>query len=315
METTQSASLMIDKEFSLIFVPRKESELKELKHQLTYEGLQPTISTWYRVIIDGIDIYKICAETGIPFRYEEKDFFSRNEVISDICLRELQNPNITLAHKKYCIGKLGNAQRTLIKEGYTFPLGEPPESMKNHSRFVLYRWRTKALLPDTKVSMDTIYSYTTYANAVDSIYAKTPAIAMAIINETQFISLPNIVRLSELPATTINIIWNNLHNKIRDANLFREIKKQNEIDNAPKKRGRKRLEVEIKKMPQYDPDAEFSSLALTVPMWNHSLTRLFSIGNFSEASTSILKKLDRELNQLKDNIENLQNTIEGELDD
>jgi len=68
-------------------------------------------------------------------------------------------------------------------------------------------------------------------------------------------------------------------------------------------------------MPQYDPDAEFSSLALTLPMWSHSLTRLKTIGKFSEASTEILKKLDHELYQLKTNIENLHTTIEEELNE
>ena len=68
-------------------------------------------------------------------------------------------------------------------------------------------------------------------------------------------------------------------------------------------------------MPQYDPDAEFSSLALTVPMWSHSITRLQNIGKFSEASTEILTKLNRELFQLKNNIEKLQNIIEEELNE
>ena len=164
--------------------------------------------------------------------------------------------------------------------------------------------------------MDTIYSYTTYAAAIDIIYAKVPKVALDLLNMKISISLPNVIRLSELSPMLIEIIWKNLNNKIHDSNLLREIRTQIDINNtSPKKRGPKKHEVEIKRMPQYDPDAEFSSLALTVPMWNHSLARLLSIGKFTEASDEILIKLNLELGHLRDNIENLQNTIEEELDD
>lgn len=317
MENKQICTLIIDKELSPLFVPKTDKELEEIKHQLTYEGYQPTIVTWNKMIVDGIDTYKICHDTKIPFRYTKHDFFSRNEAISDICLRELKNPNITIPRKKYCIGKLGLAQHALIKENYPFTGGEPTEEEKNSKhRFVLYRWRSQFLLKDIKISMDTIYSYTLYASAIDTIYAKASPIAMEILNRPSSLSLPNLIKLSEFSPLIINTIWKNLHNNIRDTKLHNEIAQQTELNSTvKKKRGPKRLEMEIKRMPQYDPDAEFSSLALTVPMWSHSITRLQNIGKFSEASTEILTKLNRELSQLKENIEKLQNKIEEELNE
>lgn len=320
MEKKQICNLIIDKDLVPLFVPKTNAELSEIKRQLVYDGLQSTIVTWKKVIVNGIDTYRICHEIGIPFRYESHEYFSKNEVITTISLQELRNPNITPVHRKYCIGKLGLAQHALIKEGYPFTYAEPTEEEKNSKhRFVLYRWRSKYLLEsngETKVSMDTIYSYTTYAAAIDIIYAKVPKVALDLLNMKISISLPNVIRLSELSPMLIEIIWKNLNNKIHDSNLLREIRTQIDINNtSPKKRGPKKHEVEIKRMPQYDPDAEFSSLALTVPMWNHSLARLLSIGKFTEASDEILIKLNLELGHLRDNIENLQNTIEEELDD
>jgi len=317
MDSKQLYTLIIDKEFSRLFVPRTEDELTEIKHQLTYEGLQTTIITWNKIIVDGIDTYRICHDTGIPFRYNEQDFFSRNEAISDICLRELKSTHLTPARRKYLIGKLGLAQHALEKEGYHFTAGEPTEEEKSiKHRFVLYRWRTRLLLKDIKISADTIYTYTTYAASIDKIYAKAPSIASELLNKPMTVSMPNVARLSELTPLQINTIWKTLNNNIRDTALLNEIKKLTEVKpEVKKKRGRKKHEVEIKRMPQYDPDAEFSSLALTLPMWSHSLTRLKTIGKFSEASTEILKKLDHELYQLKTNIENLHTTIEEELNE
>ena len=317
MDSKQLYTLIIDKEFSRLFVPRTEDELTEIKHQLTYEGLQTTIISWNKIIVDGIDTYRIYHDTGIPFRYNEQDFFSRNEAISDICLRELKSTHLTPARRKYLIGKLGLAQHALEKEGYHFTAGEPTEEEKSiKHRFVLYRWRTRLLLKDIKISADTIYTYTTYAASIDKIYAKAPSIASELLNKPMTVSMPNVARLSELTPLQINTIWKTLNNNIRDTALLNEIKKLTEVKpEVKKKRGRKKHEVEIKRMPQYDPDAEFSSLALTLPMWSHSLTRLKTIGKFSEASTEILKKLDHELYQLKTNIENLHTTIEEELNE
>ena len=317
MDSKQLYTLIIDNELSRLFVPRTKEELTEIKHQLTYEGLQTTIITWNRIIVDGIDTYKICHDTGIPFRYNKQDFFSKNEVISEICLRELKSPHLTVSRKKYLIGKLGIAQHALVKEGYHFTAGEPTEEEKSAKhRFVLYRWRTQLLLKDIKISQDTVYTYTTYAASIDQIYNKAPSIAAELLNRTMTLSMTNIAKLSELTPLQINTIWKNLNHKLRDTVLLEEIKKQTEVINEnKKKRGRKKHEVEIKRMPQYDPDAEFSSLALTLPMWSHSLTRLKTIGKFSEASHEILKKLDHELYQLKTNIDNLHTTIEEELNE
>ena len=268
MDSKQLYTLIIDKEFSRLFVPRTEDELTEIKHQLTYEGLQTTIISWNKIIVDGIDTYRICHDTGIPFRYNEQDFFSRNEAISDICLRELKSTHLTPARRKYLIGKLGLAQHALEKEGYHFTAGEPTEEEKSiKHRFVLYRWRTRLLLKDIKISADTIYTYTTYAASIDKIYAKAPSIASELLNKPMTVSMPNVARLSELTPLQINTIWKTLNNNIRDTALLNEIKKLTEVKpEVKKKRGRKKHEVEIKRMPQYDPDAEFSSLALTLPM-------------------------------------------------
>jgi len=317
MDSKQLYTLIIDNELSRLFVPKTEDELTELKHQLTYEGLQTTIITWNKIIVDGIDTYKIYHDTGIPFRYNVRDFFSKNEVISEICLRELKSPHLTGSRKKYLIGKLGLAQHALIKEGYHFTAGEPTEEEKSvKHRFVLYRWRTRLLLKDIKISPDTIYTYTTYAASIDQIYSKAPSIAAELLNTPMTVSMPNVAKLSELTPLQMNAVWKNLNNNIRDTTLLDEIKRQTEVKiEAKKKRGRKKHEVEIKRMPQYDSDAEFSSLALTLPMWSHSLTRLKTIGKFSEASHEMLKKLDHELYQLKTNIENLHTTIEEELNE
>ncbi len=68
-------------------------------------------------------------------------------------------------------------------------------------------------------------------------------------------------------------------------------------------------EPEIKQMPEYDPDAELSSLNLTIPMWIRSMKRSVSIINFKEASTNARKKLSDTLTDLKDAADELEEKL------
>lgn len=62
-------------------------------------------------------------------------------------------------------------------------------------------------------------------------------------------------------------------------------------------------------MPEYDPDAELSSLNLTIPMWIRSMKRSVSIINFKEASTNARKKLSDTLTDLKDAADELEEKL------
>lgn len=68
----------------------------------------------------------------------------------------------------------------------------------------------------------------------------------------------------------------------------------------------------IKQMPAYDPDAEISSLTLTIPTWISSMNRTKSIAKFSEVTTNGLCKLEQQLNALSDTIKEFKKIIEEE---
>lgn len=57
--------------------------------------------------------------------------------------------------------------------------------------------------------------------------------------------------------------------------------------------------VTVKDMPAYDPDAEISSLTLTIPSWISSIDRTLSIANFNKISNKAKTKLQNELKNLE----------------
>lgn len=55
----------------------------------------------------------------------------------------------------------------------------------------------------------------------------------------------------------------------------------------------------IKDMPEYDPDAEISSLIFTIPSWIGSLDRVLSLDTYKVASPKAKVKLKQELKKLE----------------
>lgn len=72
-------------------------------------------------------------------------------------------------------------------------------------------------------------------------------------------------------------------------------------------------EPEIKQMPEYDPDAELSSLSLTIPMWIRSMKRSGSIINFKETSPNARQKLSDTLTNLKNAADELEDKLKENI--
>ena len=66
-------------------------------------------------------------------------------------------------------------------------------------------------------------------------------------------------------------------------------------------------------MPLYDPDAEISSLVLTIPSWISSIDRTRSSANLQGISSNARSKLDEELSRLKKTIDTMLFAIKEEM--
>lgn len=59
---------------------------------------------------------------------------------------------------------------------------------------------------------------------------------------------------------------------------------------------------EIKQMPKYDPDAELSSLTLTIPSWISSIERTRNTADFEYVSKDAIYKMNLQLQILQEAI-------------
>ncbi len=72
--------LTIDPEFKSLTPPLLPEERSGLESMIVSEGCRDALVTWNGVLIDGHNRYEICHNHGIPFRVEEKEFESRDDV-------------------------------------------------------------------------------------------------------------------------------------------------------------------------------------------------------------------------------------------
>ena len=119
-----------------------------------------------------------------------------------------------------------------------------------------------AIGADYKLSGASVQSYSLYAHAIDVLSDDNSALTTDILSGKAQISINDVIKVSK------------------------------ELDDKTA------ICPQIKNMPSYDPDADFSSLSLTIPSWINFLNKTNTSANFATASYKAKLKLLEELNSL-----------------
>ncbi|MDO4166103.1 MAG: hypothetical protein Q4D32_01730 [Eubacteriales bacterium] len=310
-------NLTIDPDFERIMIPCSQDEYKRLEQKIIYGGRRPIIITWNNNILKGLAEYKICKRCRIPFTVKNKSANSRAEIMIWLCLESIKQRKgepISNEHLRYCIGKLYLAQKEIQASD---PLAYK-HLLQNKEHIVSTKEAYKSriivslLLKDyISCSPGSVYRYSVYAAAVDALEQKTPGIASKILQGNCKLSQNRTIRLAFSDSEETKESWQTncdtphttgCKNAPMSA-VVSEIKENNEPEKSV---------PGIKNMPKYDPDAELSSLSLTIPMWINSLKRTQDTAKFGHASSFALDKLSRQLEQLTRQIKELQRQMQEE---
>ena len=117
-----------------------------------------------------------------------------------------------------------------------------------------------------------------------------------------------IAQLSDKQIQTVTVATRerNIHYLDRDI-IVQTIRHLPAEPSAPDPTPRK---VSVKDMPEDDPDAGISSLALTIPFWRSTIERVRQSFDFQGASPQAKTRLAQELNRLKHTIDEIVGRIE-----
>ena len=272
-------NLQINETIKKIIPPLSSEELRILENNIIRDGCREPICVWNNTIVDGHNRYGICTKHKIPFDIQEMEFNSFEEMEDWVCVNQLGRRNISEETRKYLIGKRYINEKIINKN----PHGNnqftknvsPNKSEKPPSTTMITATR---LGKEYKVSSRTIVEYAKYANSIDVLEENEPELVSKVLSGDIKISQDDIRRLS-----------------IDKSPTKEKIKKH--LENQQKYRKEPPAQKSIKDMPEYDPDAEVSSITFTIPSWISSINRLIST-DFSKTTPKAKLKLMNELNNL-----------------
>ena len=234
---------------------------------------------------------------------------NREEAIAWICVNQLGRPHITEEMRRYLIGKRCEIEK------YLAPI-MPPEQINTQKKdfkanilpelaFDASASRTRERLSkEYSISQASILNYEKYTQALDFLTKIVPDLVPRLLTSEIKISLENAIAFSQLSVPEIRGLSQSLSDNPKEfiLNLRQTLlKKQNSTE-----KGTLPIPVgSIKEMPAYDPDAEISSLALTIPSWISSINRTRSASQCNDVTDKACRKLEKELAELKETINNM----------
>lgn len=304
--------LKTDEEFKHLIRPLRQREYAQLEKNIIADGCRDPIVVWNDVIIDGHNRYEICVRHNIPFDTKEMEFECREAAIAWICANQLGRRNITEETRKFLIGmqyesekvvtrvrnKLGKNQHSLDEE----PVAEMDDVTCRH-------WTAQRIAEENNVSAATVQKYAIFTRALEEIGKKEPKLVPKILSGQYKIAHKHVMEMAELPASDLRRI-----NQKIDRNPAQFMQYKSTRPSAPGKYAPAAKDTptgpSVKDMPEYDPDAEISSLTLTIPSWRSSIERTRNTADLTVVSPQAKGSLVRALNELRNTIADLLSEME-----
>lgn len=299
-------NLILDAEFMRMKLPISEKSYASLEENIFDNGCLSPILLWENTIIDGYKRYEICKSWNLPYVTRHIYFSSRDDAISYICTDQLKRTDLSKEATSYLIGKLLEAEKAINTRHAAEMLNQSTERIRKPGRNTNYSYQTAIDLGKKyQISHNTVYKYGIYARCIDIVWEKEPDIIKKIFSGKLKISHQNVVELSRLPKGHIRTLNQHLSNDgiehIGYSDMRHELqwKRISAATNPPPKKEKPpEHDFQIKKLPQYDPDAEIASLTLTIPSWIGTIQRVKENTDFSQITREARNKLLRQLHNM-----------------
>ena len=312
-------NLIIDDEFKRLCPTLTSEECQRLELDLLDNFEYPTIEVWNNIILYDFYIYEISKSMNSKIYIKKMTFESRKDALLYACKKNYYKENIPSIYRRYLIGKGFNCIKSILKDVYKHRRSSPfDESAYTKEDYKKGKSRIAVICAtEFNVTSGTTRFYSTYSVAIDTIYSMDPTIASELMGSKFVLSIEHTVALSKMTVDELRVAYNHAKEYDNYSLLNKRKKPVNDLNNVIPtpvipKRNRKKVEPVIKQVPQYDPDAELSSLALTIPTWISSMNRAIKNADLENASLRAKWKLFQCLNDMKSTIDAVQTKLEGE---
>lgn len=306
--------LKIDPEFKSLIKQLQTKEYLQLESNILMDGCREAIITWNGIIVDGHNRYEICTRHGIPFRIQEMEFDCREAVIAWICANQLGRRNISEETRKYLIGVQYHTEKVVASKRNARGINQYSAddfvdvASDDFERQITHR-TAERIADENHISHATVQKYAVYSKALDEIGQHEPKLVRKILSGAYKISHKNVVELSKRTPEEIRRVNRRID---RNPEPFIQYKRTR---NAMHTGRREAIPAEgpqgpsVKDMPAFDPDAEISSLTLTIPSWSSSIERTRNNADLSIVSPKARNNLILALGRLQNTVDEMLSAI------
>lgn len=304
MAITVRYQLIIDPEFQALAPPLLKNEYRQLEKNILRDGCREPISIWNNTILDGHNRYAICLGHNLPFQVTNVNLVDRDDALSWICANQIGRRNITEETRRYLIGKRYEAEKRIgarNAEGSNQYVTLSPTMLGKAQPDVGKYGASARIGKEYRLSHATVEKYGRYAKAVDRIGGVERRLVPQILAGIVQVSLDNILGLSRLSDQQIKDVASTIREgeriHLEAEEIIEALKQSSSAPLTPTIIEQR--SITIKDMPMYDPDAEITSLALTIPSWCSSIERVQSTADFHTVSGNAKYKLYSQLISLQ----------------
>lgn len=303
MMEPKSSKLHCNSEYRRLYQPMSEQESLALERELVARNDTVTIKTWSNIVLYDYEKYEICQKHHIPYAVSQIHARNSEEALLWLCKNQLKRTDLTIEMRRYLIGKRFMHERIL--GAHNSALSRASGDVKVRLRKTEPRYNDcvteikERLGKEYHLSPATIWKYSLFSEAMDMIYEISEELSREILKGAMKISQENIVTISKMQEREMQKTVDSLLREKTDFFTFAGSRKL--MSKATAERAEESILVKpasIKDMPEYDPDAEAASLALTIPSWISSMKRVCDVSDMSKVSVPARSKLLNELDKL-----------------
>ena len=305
--------LKTDEEFKHLIRPLLRKEYLQLEQNLLSDGCRDPIVVWHDVIVDGHNRYEICMRHGIPFDTKDMEFECREAAIAWICANQLGRRNITEETRKFLIGMQYESEKVVTrirnkigKNQHTVDISSMNEDEADKA---CRHWTAQRIAEENNVSAATVQKYAIFTRALEEIGKKEPRLVPKILSGQYKIAHKHVMEMAELTPEDLRRINRKIERNPAQFMQYKATrppvpgKYETAAGDAP-------TGPSVKDMPEFDPDAEISSLTLTIPSWKSSIERAKNTADLAIVSPQAKGNLVQALHELRKTIADLLSEME-----
>ena len=301
--------LLSDTTFQSLNIPISPEARKELERKIQKNEPTDPIISWKGFILTGYEQDDLCLKHHRSPAIKEMDFPRRTDAIAWLCRQQLKRADLHWAGKAWLISQLYEALREIARR----------QKAKDEFRYRQFSpsLQTEKILkpPQESVSIlkqlgteyhlhkETIRRYVQFGRKLDKLEEKVHGTRVRILTGDLSVMMTHMSALLKMPTEQLEKIANDrhIHQLIPTPEYYTPVPQH-------RKSSRKdsiHVETAIKKMPEYDPDADVNGLRYTVSAWRSSIARTVLHADMSHTTTAGRNSLKQELRKLIFDTDNL----------